>query len=111
MSYTCQSCYAASFILCSGNTSISAGLDPATVYYIWIEDKFGNFYLQQVTTDGSGSFEIDFTVFPEGLFTQYAGYFTLTVSASSAFSTDETLTINGTDYNCIVFDFVKQTIV
>lgn len=111
MSYICQSCYAVSFETCTANTSISAGLDINTVYYLWVEDKFSNFYLQQVTTNGAGNFQIDFSAFPDGLFTEYAGYFTLTVSTSSAFSTDETLTFNGTDYNCILFDFKKVIIV
>ncbi len=74
-----------------------------------VSDKFGNVYIEQILTDGTGSFVMDFTKYPESLFTPDSGFFEMTISESSAFSTDETLTFDGKFYNCIIFSFINAT--
>ena len=73
----------------------------------FVTDKFDNVYVEAVETNGSGEFVMDFTKYPESLFTADSGFFEMTVSESSAFSTDETLTFDGNFYNCIIFSFVN----
>ncbi len=110
-SYGCESCYVTIFKACTDNATISPALPINSIFYLFVTDKFDNLYIQQVATDGSGAFIIDFSAYPETLFTENSGFFEMTVSESSAFSTNETLTFDGSFYNCIIFSFIKTTMV
>lgn len=83
--------------------NVVAGLAPATTPHIWITDKFGKQYKDQVTVKTDGSFDITGANFPEGMFNPSAGGFDLFVSSDANGVNIETLTISGKSYNCITF--------
>jgi hypothetical protein len=51
-----------------GDLNLSVWLTPATVYYLFVFDRLNNLYRQQVTIAGDGSFTIDATQDPSGLY-------------------------------------------
>lgn len=61
--------------------NVLAGLTPASTPYIWITDKFGKQFKDQVTIAGNGSFNINQANFPSGMFNPIAGSFDLFVSS------------------------------
>lgn len=66
---------------CTDAIRVYAQLDPFTNYSWVIEDKFGNKYKGNFTTDTEGFWEIpvDDTALPPGMFTEYSGTFKITV--------------------------------
>ncbi len=85
----------------SATLNISAGLTPASKPYLWITDKFGNQYSGQVVVAGDGSFNIDTTVFPEGMFNPLAGWFDIFLSSDVDGTSIVPMTFGGSPYNCL----------
>lgn len=84
----------------AASMKVSAGLTPATTPYLWITDKFGKQYKNQVTIAGDGSFNIVLINYPTGLF-QSIGYFDLFLSSDSSGSVIIPIPISIVPYNCI----------
>lgn len=84
------------------NTSINiaAGLTPAANLYLWITDKFGNQYRVIVTIANDGSFNILTSLFPAGMFNQYAGKFDLFLTSDINGTTVVPMNFT-TPFNCL----------
>lgn len=81
---------------------VLAGLTVSTPY-LWVTDKFGNQYSAQVTVADDGSFVIDPSQFPEGMFNEHAGAFDLFLSSDEEGST--ILDVFG-DFQCILLTLI-----
>lgn len=101
----CDICYELKAVACSDNLTISPGLTALTVYTVFLEDKFGHYHTQEITTTGGGAFTLDLTAFDAGMFTAYSGSYELSVSTDASDPTYETLVINGTSYPCVKLTF------
>ena len=102
----CDSCLEIEGVACYAILSITAGLTPDTDYSIFITDRHGNQFRQEVTTDEDGDFTLDLTAFDEGMFTENSGTYTLTASTSALMSTEETFVVGYTEYSCIKIKFL-----
>ncbi len=100
----CDSCYPTSFPECE-NLTFVAGLTPSTNYTAIVTNHFGQKYTQDVTTDTGGAFELDYTLFPEGFFNPYSGFFTLEVQTVAGIPA--TMTIMYSTYDCVSFDIYQ----
>ncbi len=85
------------------NTSINiaAGLTPAANLYLWVTDKFGNQYRIIVTVAGDGSFNISTSLFPAGMFNQFAGSFDLFLTSDINGTTVVDMIFTSTHYKCL----------
>jgi hypothetical protein len=110
MDLNCSECYESEFVACYSHLFLDVSLNPSTTYYIWLKDKFNNFYITPVESDTNGDLHVPIADFPEGMLIENTGTFTLYISTSTAVNTKEEFTISDTDYDCIVFSLTKQTI-
>ncbi len=101
----CDICYELKAVACSEELTIEGSLTAVTVYTVFLQDKFGHFHTQSVTTNGSGAFTLDLTAFDAGMFTAYSGSYELSVSTETTSSTYETLVINSVSYPCVKVSF------
>ena len=102
----CEICYELKVAACTTEEiTLSPALSFLTVYTVFLEDKFGNFHTQSVTTTGAGAFTLDLTAFDPGMFTAYSGSYELSVSTSEVSPTYETLEINSVSYPCVLLSF------
>lgn len=99
VSLTCDVCKV--LALPYNNLKVSAGLTPASSPYLWITDKFGNQWSDQVVVAGDGSFTIDTTKYPDGIFNASAGYFDLFLSSDSTGYLIVPMTFSSVAYNCL----------
>jgi len=100
----CEACFEQTVTTCDIVT-IAAGLTASTTFELFILDQFANQYNKPVTTDGSGSFEIDFSVFPDGLFNPNGGEYEVFISAAASPVTVIPMTLSGVIFNCILLTF------
>lgn len=97
----CDECYPASYPECE-NLNFGVGLAATTQYKAVVTNHFNQKYTQDVTTDGSGSFVLDITTFPDGFFNPYSGFFVLTVTDANNYV--QTMSIEYGGYDCVSFD-------
>ena len=64
----CTTCYPLTLPDCPDSFDLETDLAAGT-YYVWVEDRFAIKYVQEVTVGVSGSFTVDATGFPAGMFT------------------------------------------
>jgi len=85
--------------------TLGTALLADTEYYVFVRDKFGETYVAEITTDEDGNIVITENDFP-GLFSQYAGVFTIWVSANIS-GTPRVEIINpddeDNDYFCVTY--------
>lgn len=101
----CDSCYPASYAECEDIVFV-VGLGDTQNYQAIITNSFGQKYTQDVTTDTGGAFSLDISLFPDGFFNPFAGFFTLTVEAGGVI---QDLTIMYNTYECVSFDIYSLT--
>ena len=104
----CSTCYPLTLPACPDSITLPSDL-PADTYYVWVTDRFGIKYVQEVTVGVSGDVVINTTTFPPGMFTENSGYYTVTVSTSNTDETRETFTVSLSDYDCYVINFQEVT--
>lgn len=94
----CDSCLELSYEFCSP-ISVQTDLTPANIFFLNIIDKFNNRYVQEVTINLDGTFDIDMTLLPENYFNPYGGKFEIYLS-----TTDEGLDYIEfkPSYNCAI---------
>ena len=83
--------------------NVGAGLAPASTYYLWITDKFGNQYSDPITVNSDGSFDIDAANYPSGMFNPSAGVFDLFLSSDTGGSDIIPMMFNAIAFNCLKF--------
>lgn len=97
---SCENCKVVSIQWCQDDLLIEAGLTPLTSYVTTLTNDNNVNYTQTVETDGDGSFTLDLTLFPEGLFSPNRGMIYLEVS-TEILGDPITMTIEGSDYTCV----------
>jgi len=102
----CDLCYELTAVSCYGLINLEVGLDANTSYTVFIQDKFVNYYTETIISDGIGSLLLNLDNFPDGLFTPFSGYYTISVSTNSLNNTFEDLTLEGETYSCIKAKFI-----
>ncbi len=111
----CDLCYEVAVPACQDEYSFDTGLTAATPYTMILEDANGIQYNYiDSPVGGNGTWTIDTTYFPGGMFNQWSGTYRITFSADTtgdAVIGDEELTIDGNSYFCIVLKMVKSTLV
>lgn len=80
---SCGPYFEAEVNCCADELYIEANLLPNTHYKTELTDKFNKKFIQDVTSDSQGVLILDLTAYPDGLFNQYAGAFTLNILDSA----------------------------
>jgi hypothetical protein len=96
----CDYCFHDYIAKCNLVIQVFAQLAPLTSYTWIIEDKFGNKYQGEFTTDADGFWQIQVSDLPPGMLTQYSGDFTLQVQDSGCKPVKFKV---AQEYNCINF--------
>jgi hypothetical protein len=73
--------------------------------YLWIKDKFENFYQDFITIEGDGSIDINFNNFPDGMFSYTFGDIMIFLTSDVTGLTTIDMNINKT-YSCIEFNII-----
>jgi len=111
----CDLCYEATVPACQDTYTFDTGLTAATPYTMILEDVNGNQYNYISTpAGGSGTWTLNTSYFPDGMFNQWSGSYRITFSADTSGDAtvgDEELTIDGSSYFCIIMKMVKSTLV
>jgi hypothetical protein len=97
------------WIACYSIASFVAGLTADTDYTIFVTDRHGNLYRQDITTDGAGNFDLDLTLFDEGMFTADSGCYTLQASLNDLVPIPEIMIVGYQEYTCIKISFLDIT--
>ena len=103
----CESCNIQTVDTCSDTATLITGLNPATQYTVFMQDKFDTIYKQTITSNGSGNLVLDLDAV-DLAFTPYSGDYLITISTSADTNTTESLTIAGGTYNCINMSFYNS---
>jgi hypothetical protein len=104
----CDLCFEKLWQSCQNEgITIAAGLNASSGYAVWIRDKWDNWYMGIVTTDGIGSFSIDFQnpPFDQISTNSFAGPLYIIASLSEDEPIAEMMTINGSQYPCVELSF------
>jgi len=102
----CDECLEVTGVACYSILDIVAGLDADTSYTVFLKDRHGNYFTQDITTDSAGDFQLDLTAFDDGMFNQYSGAYQLEVSQNALWPENpEVLTIGYEEYACLVIKF------
>lgn len=106
---SCETCYQITLPACSTELKVPTSLTAGQVYFISLEDKFGNAFTDYAETDEDGNLIIDMTGFPEGLTNPNIGSLMLTVFAFyvSDYSAATPITFSEQEYTCIEIQFQK----
>ena len=100
----CTTCYPLTLPDCPDSFDLETDLAAGT-YYVRAYDRFNRPYVQEVTVDVGGAFTVNATTFPAGWFTSYSGHYIFTISTSETEDTQETFTIDASDYDCWLIKF------
>lgn len=101
ISLSCDYCFTLELPY-DGIINVSAGLTPSATFYSWITDKFGNQYSEQIIINADGSFDIDTSLYPDGIFNPDAGWFDLFISSDSLGTAIVPMTFID-NFNCLKF--------
>lgn len=80
--------------------NVLAGLPLASAFYLWVRDKFGNQYEDWIMVNPNGSFDIDLTNYPAGMFNPLNGWVDIFIT-SDLEGTIIVPMIFGTSFNCL----------
>lgn len=103
----CGSCYEMDGVACYGILTVVAGLDADTEYTIFVQDRHGAYEKQTVTTDASGDFVLDLSAFPDGMFTEFSGCYTLIASLNALLPVPEVMVVGYEEFSCIKVKFLS----
>lgn len=82
--------------------------DPNLDYFVWIKDKFGNIFTDQVPTNNNGNFFIRTNNFPVGMFAPNFGDLDLYINSDNGSGQIlQPIIINNIPYNCLIFSINK----
>jgi len=102
----CDQCYELSIPYCPPtliNIPTTNLVPYYTMYYLWIRDKFDNVWTDTVFANGDGTFDIDQTNFPSGMFTESFGPIDMYLSTDSLGVDYQELNLYGyLPYACII---------
>lgn len=90
--------------LLAHNITVNGHLSPSISYWYIITDKFGKMYTRGFTTDANGSFVMDMSNFPPGLFNPYAGSFLVQVKSTLEYGVAAPLVFCEKSYDTLQID-------
>lgn len=107
----CDECYEVNGLACGSSVTLEAAFTPGNTRYLWVENPRNpqEFYVDQVTVNGSGDLVMTLSAYPDGMFTEYSGSYRVTVSTSQTVDTNETITVGAKNYKCYILRFNKTT--
>jgi hypothetical protein len=102
----CDECRNITLEACANSYKIVAGLTPATNYYVTIQDRNNDLYIQEITSDGNGDVTIDATSpeFPAGFWLTESGNKVIKIYSDEALTEIEDITVNDTVYSCVLLN-------
>jgi len=102
----CDECRNITLQACADSYKIVAGLTPATNYFVTIQDRNNDLYIQEITSDGNGDVTIDATSpeFPAGFWLTESGNKMIRIYADAYFDPVEDITVNDTVYSCVLLN-------
>jgi hypothetical protein len=102
----CDECRNITLQSCADSYKIVAGLTPATNYFVTIQDRNNDLYIQEITSDGNGDVTIDATSpeFPAGFWLTESGNKMIRIYADAYFDPVEDITVNDTVYSCVLLN-------
>lgn len=106
MYHVCETCHELSFTDCSTIT-IGTLLLPNTHYSAHLTDKFGNHYVKDITTNGTGGFVLNDTGLVAGFFNKWMGDVELKVTLVPNSTNYVDLNISGTNKKCIIISIIE----
>jgi hypothetical protein len=102
----CDECRNITLQACSDSYKIVAGLTPATNYFVTIQDRNNDLYIQEITSDGNGDVTIDATSpeFPAGFWLTESGNKVIKIYSDEALTEIEDITVDTTVYSCVLLN-------
>ena len=102
----CDECRNITFQACADSYKIVAGLTPFTNYFVTIQDRNNDLYIQEITSDGNGDVTIDATSpeFPAGFWLTESGNKVIKIYSDEALTEIEDITVNDTVYSCVLLN-------
>lgn len=102
----CDECRNITLQACADSYKIVAGLTPATNYFVTIQDRNNDLYIQEITSDGNGDVTIDATSpeFPAGFWLTESGNKVIKIYSDEALTEIEDITVDTTVYSCVLLN-------
>jgi hypothetical protein len=102
----CDECRSITLEACADSYKIVAGLTPATSYFVTIQDRNNDLYIQEITSDGNGDVTIDATSpeFPAGFWLTESGNKVIKIYADASLEQIEDITVDTTVYSCVLLN-------
>lgn len=110
----CDICYTIVAEPCDDTYDIPTGLDENTIYTMVLEDHHGNLYVKtdaQPSGQPGNPVTITTSSFDKGMFSQWSGSYEIWFTDGGIEGTQQTLTIGGKEYPCVLMTFKDVTIV
>lgn len=100
----CDACFEYVIPYCPANpiNVPTENLTNNVTYYLWIRDKFDKIYSDTVLGKSNGTFDINTSNFPTGMFTPNFGDIEMFLSTDNLGKQVVSLILNGNNYNCII---------
>ena len=92
----CDTCHTISYGNCNDVLTISLGLNPLTDFFLTLTDKFDIVTNIDVTSDGSGAFNLTQT------WTEFFGAIEVTIFSDSNRTILVPFIVNSTNFNCLI---------
>lgn len=102
----CDDCRNITLQACADSYKIVAGLTLATNYFVTIQDRNNDLYIQEITSDGNGDVTIDATSpeFPAGFWLTESGNKVIKIYADASLEQLEDITVDTTVYSCVLLN-------
>jgi len=102
----CDECRNITLQACAESYKIVAGLTPATNYFVTIQDRNNDLYIQEITSDGNGDVTIDATSpeFPAGFWLTESGNKVIKIYSDEALTEIQDITVDTTVYSCVLLN-------
>jgi hypothetical protein len=110
----CDICYTMVANPCEDTYEIPTGLTGNITYTMVLEDHHGNLYISdanQPTVQPGNPVTISISSFDKGMFNQWSGSYEIWFTDGGIDGNQQTLTIGGKEYPCVLMTFKDVTIV
>ena len=101
----CDECF--ELVVNGCEVNVKAALPAGRTYFLFLENKFNN-YVTPISVNADGSFDIDLTLYPDGMFNEHAGKFEVFLSDKLTPVNYTPLRISDAWYNCLIMNFTTQ---
>ena len=110
----CNKCFEASAPECPSVLILNCQLTAATDYFIMVTDKFGEEYIQAVTSDANGKVVFKTNYLPAGSLNRHSGSWKIEVREDNTDCSVRKLKFccdgTETEFDCVVLDFFQSSL-